>query len=60
MKEIQNFGQNKYFPGIHKFEKPLSGFDVVFAGVAVILSEKDNTSQVYTYTGRLRKLFLGS
>ena len=59
-KEIQNFGQNKYFPAIHKFEKPLSDFDVVFAQVVVILSEKVNTSQVYIYTGRLRKLFLGS
>ena len=59
-KEIQNFGQNKYFPEIHKFEKPLSDFDVVFARVAVILSEKVNTSQVYIYTGRLPKLFLGT
>ena len=59
-KEIQNIGQNKYFPAIHKFEKPPFDFNAIFARVAVILSEKNNTSQVYTYTGRLRKLFLGS
>ena len=32
--------QNKYFPGIHKFEKHPPDFDVVSEGVTVTLSEK--------------------
>ena len=43
MERNTKLSQNKYFPGIHKFEKHPPDFDVVSEGVTVILSEKKTT-----------------